>query len=120
LHEVELEVLVDVAKVLIWQLYEHEVENVDALLHEQTGYENRTQHDVGDVSDNEPAEEQTVIIKTTHDEVEVDGIDEVLLTVGVIITRHINVVHDEVVDIHIQQVLVETTLTKRVYEIYHS
>lgn len=119
MHEVELEVLVDVAKVLIWQLYEHEVENVDALLHEQTGYESKMLQVVGEVSDNEQIEVLIVIIKITHDEVEVDGIEDELQTVDAIPTKHINVVHDEVVDIHIQQVLVEITLTKRVYEIYH-
>lgn len=109
--------LVDVAKVLIWQLYEHEVENVDALLHEQTGYESKMLQVVGEVSDNEQIEVLIVIIKITHDEVEVDGIEDELQTVNAIPTKHINVVHEDEADIHIHLLRVETILTKRVYEI---
>lgn len=75
------------------------------------------QHDVDEVLDKEPHEVQIITIKITHDEVEVDGTEGVLLTVGLILVRHYSAVRDEVADIHIPLLRVETTLTQVVCQI---
>lgn len=93
------------------------MENVDALLAELTGYENRTQHDVEVALDKELHEVQIATTKTTPEEVEVDGTEEVLPAVSLILVRHYSAVRDEVADIHIHLLRVETTLTQVVCQI---
>ena len=115
--EVELEVRAEAVRAQIWPQYEREVENADVLLLEVRGRENKAPHDVDDVLDRELHEVRTVTIKTTHDEVEVDGTEEVLPVVKAIAAKHYNVVHDEVVDIHTHLPHAETTLTQAVYQI---